>query len=76
MTPIVRLTLYATVLVLDSTAGLAQRTLIRAGQLLDLSTGQLSSNRTIVVERGRITSVDNATTQPADTVIDLSSYTV
>ncbi|MGH7679406.1 MAG: amidohydrolase family protein, partial [Gemmatimonadaceae bacterium] len=59
-----------------ATAASAQRTLIRAGQLLDVSTGQLSPNRTIVVENGRITAIGDLTPQPADTVIDLSTYTV
>ena len=68
--------LYVAAMVLYATAASAQRTLVRAGQLLDVSTGQLSPNRTIVVENGRISAIGNVTPQTTDTVIDLSSFTV
>jgi imidazolonepropionase-like amidohydrolase len=55
----------------------AQRTVIRAGRVVDVTTGQVARNVTIVVERRRIVSVGTAIAPgPADTVIDLSAYTV
>lgn len=52
-----------------------QRVAIKAGKLLDVKTGQYSSNVVIVVEGDRIVSVGNAA--PAGVpVIDLSSATV
>jgi imidazolonepropionase-like amidohydrolase len=55
----------------------AQRTVIRAGGLMDVTTGQVARNVIIVVEQRRIVSVGTAVTPgPADTAIDLSAYTV
>ena len=58
-------------------AGLsAQRTMIRAGRLLDVRTGQVARNMTITVEHGRIVSVNRAVPAPGDTVVDLAGLTV
>ena len=55
----------------------AQRTIILAGRLLDVRTGEVTQKATIVVERGRIVSTDKAATaSPQDSVVDLSTYTV
>ena len=56
----------------------AQRTVIRAGRLLDVKTGQLSRDRVIIVEIGRIAEVrgNDAPLQPGDSLIDLSGLTV
>ena len=55
----------------------AQRTIILAGRLLDVRTGEVTQNATIVVERGRIVSTDKPVTgSTQDSVVDLSAYTV
>jgi imidazolonepropionase-like amidohydrolase len=55
----------------------AQRTVIRAGRLLDVHTGQVRRNAMIVVEKDRITTMGSSITlQAGDSVIDLSNYTV
>ena len=55
----------------------AQRTLLRAGTLLDPATGRVSTQQTIVVVEGRITQVSAAVpSAPGDQVLDLSAYTV
>jgi imidazolonepropionase-like amidohydrolase len=55
----------------------AQRTIILAGRLLDVRTGEVTQNATIVVERGRIVSTDKPVTgSTQDSVVDLSTYTV
>ena len=55
----------------------AQRTVIRAGRLVDVTTGQVAHNVTIVVEQRRIVSVGTAAVPgPADSVVDLSEFTV
>jgi imidazolonepropionase-like amidohydrolase len=55
----------------------AQRTVIRAGGLVDVTTGQVARNVTIVVEQRRIVSVGPPPSPGAtDSVIDLSGYTV
>jgi imidazolonepropionase-like amidohydrolase len=54
-----------------------QRTVIRAGGLVDVTTGQVARNVAIVVEQGRIVSVGTASAPgAADSVIDLSGYTL
>jgi imidazolonepropionase-like amidohydrolase len=63
-------------LISTGTAG-AQRTIIRAGRLLDVQRGSVTRDATIVIERGRIVSVgEDATPAATDSVIDLSRYTV
>ena len=64
-------------LALCSAAADAQRTIIRAGRLLDVRAGQVTLNATVVVERGRIVSVDKPVVASAgDSIVDLSAYTV
>ena len=57
----------------------AARTLVRAGHLLDVKTGKLLDNETIVVVGDSIQSIAataSVPAQPADTVIDLGGLTV
>ena len=57
----------------------AQRTLVRAGHLLDVKAGQLLNDQTIVVTGSTIQSIAptaSVPAQPSDTVLDLSSLTV
>lgn len=48
---------------------------IRAGRLLDVSTREVRTNAVVVIENGRIRSIDSAPPAGAE-VIDLSQYTV
>ena len=54
------------------------RTIIRAGQLLDVRTGKTLTNQAIVIEDGKIVSVgaDSGAADASATVIDLSGKTV
>src|SRR5690348_16933067 len=55
----------------------AGRTVIHAGNVLDVRSGKLTPNQTIVVENGRIVSIGSAGGDSAGaTVIDLSGKTV
>ncbi|HEX6944201.1 MAG TPA: amidohydrolase family protein [Gemmatimonadaceae bacterium] len=54
----------------------AQRTIIRAGRLVDVRTGQTTRDAMIVVNNGRIVSVGPVALAPDDSIIDLSRYTV
>jgi imidazolonepropionase-like amidohydrolase len=55
----------------------AQRTVIRAGRLLDVRTGQSTRNAVLIVETDRITSVGSAySAQSGDSLVDLTAYTV
>jgi imidazolonepropionase-like amidohydrolase len=57
----------------------AQRTLVRAGHLLDVKSGQLLNDQTIVVTGSTIQSIAptaSVPAQPSDTVLDLSSLTL
>ncbi len=57
----------------------ASRTLIRAGHLLDVHTGHLLDNQTIVVSGDKIASISPTASTPAspsDTVVDLGQMTV
>jgi imidazolonepropionase-like amidohydrolase len=55
----------------------AQRTVIRAGRLLDPVTGSVSRDQYIVIERGRITAVSGTRQAAAgDSLVDLSGFTV
>ena len=57
--------------------GDAQRVFLRAGQLLDVETGQVTRDAIVVVHGGRIVAIERAAQPgPADTVIDLSRYVV
>jgi len=60
-------------------SGAGKRTLIKAGQLLDVKTGKLADALTIVVVGDTIQSIAPSTSvssQPGDEVIDLSAMTV
>lgn len=61
-----------------TSAAHAQRTLIHAGNLIDVKTGTVLQQMTIVVEASNITAVQRGYTNPGqgDTVIDLKSKTV
>lgn len=56
----------------------AQRTLIHAGSLMDVKTGSMSSNVTIVVQGNTIAGIEQGFTnaRQGDTVIDLKNRTV
>ncbi len=57
----------------------AQRTLVRAGHLLDVKTGQVLNDQTIVVAGDTIQSIgptSSVSAQPSDKVVDLSGLTV
>ena len=72
-----RMTALIVVLALGVSEAGAQRTIIRAGRLVDVRTGQITRDATIVVNNGRIISVGPpAALAPGDSVIDLSRYTV
>jgi imidazolonepropionase-like amidohydrolase len=55
------------------------RTLVRAGKLLDVKTGEEASGKTIVVTGDKVTAIADTSSTPAaasDAVIDLTKYTV
>ena len=57
----------------------AQRTIIRAGKLLDVKTGKETSNQAIVIEGDKIVSVGPAASvqsSPSDRTVDLSNATI
>jgi imidazolonepropionase-like amidohydrolase len=69
----------ATLLAQADTSAKTQRTLVRAGHLLDVKTGKLLDNETVVVVGDTIQSIAPSASiqaQPADKVIDLSGLTV
>ncbi len=62
-----------------ATVAAAGRTLVRAGHLLDVTTGAEPADQTIIVSGDRITGIAATSATPAgpgDTVIDLEKYTV
>jgi len=62
-----------------SGAPAASRTLVRVGHLLDVKTGKLADNQTIVVVGDRIDSIGptaSITARPGDKVVDLGGLTV
>lgn len=65
-------------LLLTAPAAFAQKTLLHCGRLLDVRSGKLLSQQTIVVEKDRITAVQAGYTAagPQDKVINLESRTV
>ena len=65
----------ATAIALAPHAASAERIVLKAGRLLDPESGTVASNRTIVVEGGRITDVGAGVPNGAR-VIDLSDLTV
>jgi imidazolonepropionase-like amidohydrolase len=61
------------------TAQTAGRTLIRAGKVLDVRTGEEAAGKTIVIAGDRIVSISDTSATPAgaaDAVIDLTKYTL
>jgi imidazolonepropionase-like amidohydrolase len=75
------LRLYVFLLVLGSwvSSGLvAQKTLLHCGTLIDPATGKVEQQVTIVVEKGKVVSVEKGYTKPAaaDAVVDLKKLTV
>jgi imidazolonepropionase-like amidohydrolase len=61
------------------TAQTPGRTLVRAGRLLDVRTGEEASGKTIVIAGDRIVAIADTSATPAaaaDAVIDLTKYTV
>ena len=71
-----RIIVLVTGLALVASSAGAQRTVIRAGKLLDVRTGQTTRDAMIVVDKGRIVSVGPVALTARDSVIDLSRYTV
>ena len=74
-----RTSILATLLLLAAPAAFAQKTLLHCGRLLDVRSGKLLSQQTIVVEKDRITAVQagyTAASGPQDKVINLESRTV
>ena len=61
-----------------ATSVFAQRTLIHAGNVLDVKSGNMSSNMTIVVQGNKIVALEQGYTNPrqGDTVIDMKNRTV
>jgi imidazolonepropionase-like amidohydrolase len=53
-----------------------ERTVIHAGNVLDVRTGKMLPNQTIVVENGKIVSIGGSGEDASATVIDLSGKTV
>ncbi len=72
-----RVALVITALLGQATTAAAQRTVVRAGRLLDPTAGTVVRDQTILVEHGRVTAV-GGDLAPArgDSVVDLSHYTV
>jgi imidazolonepropionase-like amidohydrolase len=63
----------------SGTAQTSARTLVRAGRLLDVRTGDEATGKTIVVAGDRIVAIADTSATPAgaaDAVIDLTKYTV
>ncbi len=72
-----RLLLVCAAMLLSGDAAAAQKTVIRAGRLLDVTTGNVLRDQFIVIENGRIRSVGPLVATPAgDSIVDLSVYTV
>jgi imidazolonepropionase-like amidohydrolase len=80
--PMMRKSIYAlatAALLLPGPAAFAQKTYLHCGQLLDVRSGKLLKQQTIVVEKDRIVAVQGgytAATGPQDKVINLESRTV
>ena len=67
------------VLLLAAPAAFAQKTYLHCGRLLDVRSGKVLTQQTIVVERDRITAVQagyTAAAGPQDRVINLENRTV
>jgi imidazolonepropionase-like amidohydrolase len=75
----VLLSLFALPLIAAAQTAPAQRTLVRAGHVLDVKTGKLADAQTIVVIGDTIQSIQptaSVSAQPGDKVIDLGGMTV
>jgi imidazolonepropionase-like amidohydrolase len=75
----VLLSLFALPLIAAAQTAPAQRTLVRAGHLLDVKTGKLADAQTIVVIGDTIQSIQptaSVSAQPGDKVVDLGGMTV
>lgn len=73
------ISLLAAALLLAAPSAFAQKTLLHCGHLLDVRSGKLLSQQTIVVEKDRITAVQagyTAASGPQDKVINLEGRTV
>ena len=57
-------------------AGRAQSLVVRANRMLDVATGQLAPQATVVVERGRIVAINPPSVPPNAQVIDLGDLTL
>lgn len=76
MTHLLRVTLAITALAFARQAN-AQRTILRAGRLIDVQTGTVTPNASVVSEGGLVLFVGQSVTPlPGDSVVDLSAYTV
>jgi imidazolonepropionase-like amidohydrolase len=74
-----RTLLLLTTLGLSGPAAFAQKTLLHCGRLLDVRTGRLLAQQTLVVAQGRIEAVQagyTAASSPQDQVINLENRTV
>ena len=73
-----RTSILAAALLLAAPAAFAQKTLLHCGRLLDVRSGKLLAQQTIVVEKDRITAVHSGYTAagPQDKVINLENRTV
>ncbi|WP_460503134.1 amidohydrolase family protein [Hymenobacter agri] len=79
ITPTMRTYTLAAALLLAAPAVFAQKTLLHCGRLLDVRSGKLLTQQTIVVEKDRITAVQagyTAAGSPQDKVINLENRTV
>jgi imidazolonepropionase-like amidohydrolase len=65
-----------TAIVLAPQTAHAERIVLRAGRLVDPESGTMTTNRTIVVENGRIREVSASAAEGGARVIDLSDATV
>lgn len=72
-----RLTIFLLAVLLCRGSAVAQRTVLRAGQFLDVRTGQVARNVYVAVENGRIVAAGPTMAPiPGDSVVDLSGFTV
>lgn len=78
-TKIMRLFFFLLLTIFTATAFSQKTTVLKCGQVLDVRTGQLNKNVLIIIKGNNIESIlppGTMTKIKADTVIDLSSYTV
>jgi imidazolonepropionase-like amidohydrolase len=63
-------------LLVAANAALAQSVVVRADRMLDVTSGRIVPNATVVVQRGRIAAVNPASLPPGAKVIDLGDVTL